>query len=156
MHASNEKLNVLLQTLICISVTTLYSVAPISAHAASLVSPYILQSYVSLFNASVIVHFICLFMLAFSPQPLRQPLDGGQGWWCHFSYFIPLLRTWLAAISMTLMMKAIAKAHIRLFRTHVCLTCCVGLEPGEWSVGRWGGGNKKMNVKLMNYLLRDV
>ena len=33
----------------------------------------------------------------------------------------------MAAISMTLMMKAIAKAQIRLFRTQVCFT--VGLEP---------------------------
>lgn len=45
------------------------------------------------------------------------------------AYFMPLRSTWLAAISMTLMMKAMAKAQIRLLRTHVCLTCCVGLEP---------------------------
>lgn len=45
------------------------------------------------------------------------------------SYFMPLRSTWLAAMSMTLMMKAMAKAQIRLLRTHVCFTCCVGLEP---------------------------
>lgn len=40
-------------------------------------------------------------------------------------------------MSMTLMMKAIAKAHIRLLRTQVCLTCCVGLEPkdkNKWEI----------------------
>lgn len=42
---------------------------------------------------------------------------------------MPLRSTWLAAMSMTLMMKAMAKAQIRLLRTHVCFTCCVGLEP---------------------------
>lgn len=35
-------------------------------------------------------------------------------------YSMPFRSIWLAAISMTLMMKAIAKAQIRLFLTHVC------------------------------------
>lgn len=35
------------------------------------------------------------------------------------TYFMPLRSTWLAAMSMTLMMKAMAKAQIRLLRTHV-------------------------------------
>ena len=35
------------------------------------------------------------------------------------AYFMPLRSTWLAAMSMTLMMKAMAKAQIRLLRTHV-------------------------------------
>lgn len=42
-------------------------------------------------------------------------------------YFIPLRSIWFAAMSMTLMMNAIAKAQIRLLRTHVCFSCCVGL-----------------------------
>lgn len=44
-------------------------------------------------------------------------------------YSMPLRRIWLAAISMTLMMKAMAKAQMRLLRTHVCLFCfweCTG------------------------------
>lgn len=43
---------------------------------------------------------------------------------------MPLRRIWLAAISMTLMMKAMAKAQMRLFRTQVCLFCfweCTGV-----------------------------
>lgn len=39
------------------------------------------------------------------------------------AYFMPLRSTWLAAMSMTLMMKAMAKAQIRLFRTHVWRIC---------------------------------
>lgn len=41
-------------------------------------------------------------------------------------YSIPLRNIWLAAISITLMMKAMAKAQIRLLRTHVCLFFFVG------------------------------
>ena len=47
-------------------------------------------------------------------------------------YFIPLRSIWLAAMSMTLMMNAMAKAQIRLFRTQVCFTCCVGLAVKRW------------------------
>lgn len=36
---------------------------------------------------------------------------------------MPLRSTWLAAMSMTLMMKAMAKAQIRLLRTHVWRIC---------------------------------
>ena len=36
---------------------------------------------------------------------------------------MPLRRIWLAAISMTLMMKAMAKAQMRLFLTHVWRIC---------------------------------
>lgn len=39
------------------------------------------------------------------------------------AYFMPLRSTWLAAMSMTLMMKAMAKAQIRLLRTHVWRIC---------------------------------
>lgn len=39
------------------------------------------------------------------------------------TYFMPLRSTWLAAMSMTLMMKAMAKAQIRLLRTHVWRIC---------------------------------
>lgn len=47
-------------------------------------------------------------------------------------YSMPFRSIWLAAISMTLMMKAIAKAHIRLFLTHVCLFFFLGwTERGE-------------------------
>lgn len=42
-------------------------------------------------------------------------------------YFIPLRSIWFAAMSMTLMINAMAKAQIRLLRTHVCFSCCVGL-----------------------------
>lgn len=38
-------------------------------------------------------------------------------------YSMPLRRIWLAAISITLMMKAMAKAQIRLLRTHVWRFC---------------------------------
>lgn len=41
-------------------------------------------------------------------------------------YSMPFRSIWLAAISMTLMMKAIAKAQIRLFLTHVCLFFFLG------------------------------
>ena len=51
-------------------------------------------------------------------------------------YFMPLRRTWFAAMSMTLMMKAMANAQIRLFLTHVCLTCCVGLSAGTRERGK--------------------
>lgn len=49
-------------------------------------------------------------------------------------YSMPLRRIWLAAISMTLMMKAMAKAQMRLFRTQVCLFCF-----WECTAGRRGG-----------------
>lgn len=42
-------------------------------------------------------------------------------------HFIPLRSIWFAAMSITLMMNAMAKAQIRLLRTHVCFSCCVGL-----------------------------
>lgn len=47
---------------------------------------------------------------------------GGRrsGW---SRYFMPLRSTWLAAMSITLMMKAMAKAQMRLFRTQVCRIC---------------------------------
>lgn len=38
-------------------------------------------------------------------------------------YSMPLRRIWLAAISITLIIKAMANAQIRLFRTQVCLFC---------------------------------
>lgn len=46
---------------------------------------------------------------------------------------MPLRRIWLAAISMTLMMKAMAKAHMRLLRTQVCRFCFC-----EWTGVRVG------------------
>lgn len=46
--------------------------------------------------------------------------------WCRI-YFIPLRSIWFAAMSMTLMMNAMAKAQIRLLRTQVCFSCWVGL-----------------------------
>lgn len=53
----------------------------------------------------------------------RSAVSGGG------RYSMPLRRIWLAAISMTLMMKAMAKAQMRLLRTQVCLFCfweCTG------------------------------
>lgn len=61
-------------------------------------------------------------------------------------YSMPLRRIWLAAISMTLMMKAMAKAQMRLFRTQVCRFCfweCTGVGGGrrvEGKEARWAGG----------------
>lgn len=83
-----KKLNVLLRTLICISVTTLYAVAPITAHVVSLVSPYILQSYVSLFNASVIVCFIYLFIYV-SILSSAFAFKAAFRWWSRL--MVPLL-----------------------------------------------------------------
>lgn len=112
------------------------------------VTSVVLQSCVSVWQQCD-----CLFkyfVVILSPWPLlvEQPRDHCRG---GLAYFMPLRSTWLAAISMTLMMKAMAKAHIRLLRTHVCLTCCVGLEPagGEreeryWQVPRmrpWSPGD---------------
>ena len=48
------------------------------------------------------------------------------------SYFIPLRSIWFAAMSITLMINAMAKAQIRLLRTHVCFSCCVGLAAERW------------------------
>lgn len=78
-------------------------------------------------------------------------------WWSrpkkyHGSYFMPLRSTWLAAMSMTLMMKAMAKAQIRLLRTQVCLTCCVGLEPSrkkERKKEEVGKEGERTNVKVL-------
>lgn len=53
-------------------------------------------------------------------------------------YSIPLRSIWLAAISITLMMKAMAKAQIRLLRTHVCRFFFVG----------WTRANKGEREKL--------
>lgn len=58
---------------------------------------------------------------------VAQGVGGGRGLWAAVgvegapggAYFMPLRSTWLAAMSMTLMMKAMAKAQIRLLRTHV-------------------------------------
>ena len=118
----------------------------------SLVSSVIQHmSYVGLFYSCVIVFCICFFFSFYLHSHLseRQPLDGGQGWKCCNSYFMPLRSTWLAAMSMTLMMKAIAKAHIRLLRTQVCLTCCVGLEPAEEKKkkNRWEGKKNRLSER---------
>lgn len=51
------------------------------------------------------------------------PTHPCSQWHC---YSIPLRSIWLAAISITLMMKAMAKAQIRLLRTHVCRFFFVG------------------------------
>ena len=64
---------------------------------------------------------------------------------------MPLRRIWLAAISMTLMMKAMAKAQMRLFRTQVCLFCfweCTAGRRGEGGAegqeaGREGGEGRE-------------
>lgn len=61
-------------------------------------------------------------------------------------YSMPLRRIWLAAISMTLIIKAMAKAHIRLFRTQVCLFCF-------WECTR--AGREKAVVKV-RCLYKDV
>lgn len=53
------------------------------------------------------------------------------------------------------MMKAIAKAQIRLFRTHVCFTCWVGLSAEETNKKirrnktRFGDDDLKLNVKCV-------
>lgn len=46
-------------------------------------------------------------------------------------YSMPFRSIWLAAMSMTLMMKAMAKAQMRLLRTHVCRLFFL-----EWTVDR--------------------
>lgn len=51
-----------------------------------------------------------------------------------WSYFMPLRSTWLAAMSMTLMMKAMAKAQMRLLRTHVCRICWLEQAAGTAGV----------------------
>lgn len=51
-------------------------------------------------------------------------------------YSMPLRRIWLAAISMTLMMKAMAKAQMRLFRTQVCLFCFWECTGGRGTQGK--------------------
>lgn len=68
------------------------------------------------------------------PQGMRMRSElGTQRWWRRMRcYSMPLRRIWLAAISMTLMMKAMAKAQIRLFLTQVCLFCF-------WECTRGGG-----------------
>lgn len=53
------------------------------------------------------------------PTPCAARQTGCPG----DTYFMPLRSTWLAAMSMTLMMKAMAKAQIRLLRTHVWRIC---------------------------------
>lgn len=77
-----------------------------------------------------------LLSLSFSLSPLPVDLKVGQGEsspgsmrmrgsfvsQC-YGYSMPLRRIWLAAINMTLIIKAIAKAHIKLFRTQVCRFC---------------------------------
>lgn len=53
---------------------------------------------------------------------LRGGVPGGRaGGWPR--YFMPLRSTWLAAMSITLMMKAMAKAQMRLLRTQVWRIC---------------------------------
>lgn len=51
------------------------------------------------------------------------PVQSGPRPCAPGAYFMPLRSTWLAAMSMTLMMKAMAKAQMRLFRTHVWRIC---------------------------------
>lgn len=111
---------------------------------------------VGLFYSCVIV-CICFFELdLYSHLSIRKPLGGGQGWKCCNTYFMPLRSTWLAAMSMTLMMKAMAKAHIRLLRTQVCLTCCVGLEPVEDKKKRWVGKEKRLPGDLLSQVLLNA
>ena len=52
-----------------------------------------------------------------------RPVRSGPRPCAPGAYFMPLRSTWLAAMSMTLMMKAMAKAQMRLFRTHVWRIC---------------------------------
>lgn len=49
---------------------------------------------------------------------------------------------------MTLMMNAMAKAQIRLLRTHVCFSCCVGLaaERFRTKIRILGGKNVKSHL----------
>lgn len=56
-------------------------------------------------------------------------------------YSMPLRRIWLAAISMTLMMKAMAKAQMRLFRTQVCRFCF-------WECTGGGGGGERRETTV--------
>lgn len=100
---------------------------------------------------SVVFDFFKLHL--YSHLSVRQPLGGCQGWKGCNSYFMPLRSTWLAAMSMTLMMKAMAKAHIRLLRTHVCLTCCVGLEPVREKKKWWEGKKKRLPDGPLNQML---
>lgn len=51
-------------------------------------------------------------------------------------YSMPLRRIWLAAISITLMMKAMAKAQMRLLRTHVWRFCFWACTAGTRGVVR--------------------
>lgn len=72
---------------------------------------------------------ICIVQICFcggrvGPQGVRMRSERGpQRLVAGGCYSMPLRRIWLAAISMTLMMKAMAKAQMRLFRTQVCLFC---------------------------------
>lgn len=78
---------------------------------------------------------VCIVRICFcggrvGPQGVRMRSERGpQRLVAGGGYSMPLRRIWLAAISMTLMMKAMAKAQMRLFRTQVCLFCfwaCTG------------------------------
>lgn len=116
-------------------------------------------SYIAVICWPVLQLCDCLLYLIFfklhlySHLSVRQPLGGCQGWKGCNSYFMPLRSTWLAAMSMTLMMKAMAKAHIRLLRTHVCLTCCVGLEPVREKKKWWEGKKKRLPDGPLNQML---
>lgn len=65
------------------------------------------------------------------------------------AYFMPLRSTWLAAMSMTLMMKAMAKAQIRLLRTHVWRICWLEqAAPPPGSARETEGTVKRWNQEL--------
>lgn len=97
---------------------------------------------------------VCIVQICFcggggGPQGVRMRSErGGPQLVAGGCYSMPLRRIWLAAISMTLMMKAMAKAQMRLFRTQVCLFCfweCTGSGRRGGGVGgeRRGGGERR-------------
>lgn len=73
-----------------------------------------------------------------------------------FGYSMPFRSIWLAAMSMTLIMKAMAKAQIRLFLTHVCRFFFFGwTEDGqEGTTGRRFRIGGSFTVLLTHY--KDV
>lgn len=70
-------------------------------------------------------------------------------------YSMPFRSIWLAAMSMTLMMKAMAKAQIRLFLTHVCRFFFFGWTEGETERKTWNAFVRTSQYVLSQRLLDE-
>lgn len=66
-------------------------------------------------------------------------------------YSMPFRSIWLAAMSMTLIMKAMAKAQIRLFLTHVCLFFFLGWTERERRRGQKRRVQKRRKKRINKY-----